>query len=91
MDRRLFVAGMCGLFGATTARAQVCPEVTEGARFTMYRDGGNDWRWQLWSRNGNIIAESGEGYASKQGCRNGIDAVKGAFSAPVEEIADKRN
>jgi len=26
------------------------------------------WRWRIWSKNGRIIAESGEAYRSKQRC-----------------------
>lgn len=45
-------------------------------RFELYEDAGGEWRWRLVAANGNIIADSGEGYASKQGARRGIRSVK---------------
>jgi len=35
-----------------------------------------DFRWRLVT-NGNIIADSGEGYRNKADCQHGIDLVKG--------------
>ncbi|MFC4987861.1 MULTISPECIES: HVO_2922 family protein [Saliphagus] len=54
------------------------------ARFELYRDTADEWRWRLVVSNGNIIADSGEGYASKQGAQRGIRSVKA--SAPDAEI-----
>jgi uncharacterized protein YegP (UPF0339 family) len=44
--------------------------------FEVYRDSADEWRWRLVASNGNIIADSGEGYSSKQGVKRGIDSVK---------------
>ena len=44
--------------------------------FEIYEDSAGEWRWRLVAPNGNIIADSGEGYASKQGVRRGIESVK---------------
>jgi hypothetical protein len=33
--------------------------------FTKYRDKRGEWRWNLKTANGNIIADSGEGYAKE--------------------------
>jgi hypothetical protein len=44
--------------------------------FELYRDEADEWRWRLVVPNGNIIADGGEGYASKQGARRGIESVK---------------
>lgn len=46
--------------------------------FEVYRDNADEWRWRLVASNGNIIADSGEGYKSKQGVRRGIESVKRA-------------
>ena len=46
------------------------------ARFELYEDNAGEWRWRLVAPNGNIIADSGEGYASKQGAKRGIESVK---------------
>lgn len=59
------------------------------ATFQIYRDEADEWRWRLLHHNGNIIADSGQGYASRQNALRGIESVKGnAGDAAVEEIAD---
>lgn len=56
------------------------------ATFELYKDRAGEYRWRLRHENGNIIADSGQGYASKSGAENGIESVKeNAPSAPVEE------
>ncbi len=57
------------------------------ATFELYQDSADDWRWRLRHANGNIIADSGEGYASKQKAKQGIESVKdNAADADVEEV-----
>jgi len=46
------------------------------ATFEVYEDQAGQWRWRLVHRNGNIIADSGEGYASRQKCTQGLNSVK---------------
>lgn len=53
-------------------------------RFHVYRDRAGEWRWRLVHRNGNIIATSGEGYASRQNARKGLRSVR--VNAPAAEI-----
>jgi uncharacterized protein len=48
-------------------------------KFHIYKDSTGEWRWRLKAANGKIVADSGEGYPSKQSCRNGIDLVKAAM------------
>jgi uncharacterized protein YegP (UPF0339 family) len=56
--------------------------------FEVYQDRGSEWRWRLVASNGNIVADSAEGYASKQGAKRGIRSVKQiAPEAEVEEEA----
>ena len=56
------------------------------ATFELYKGDGGEWRWRLRHENGNIIADSGEGYHNKADAVNGIESVKeNAPSAPVEE------
>lgn len=56
------------------------------ATFELYKDARGEWRWRLRHANGNVIAESGEGYSEKAGALNGIKSVKeNALSAPLEE------
>ncbi|WP_129113694.1 HVO_2922 family protein [Halegenticoccus tardaugens] len=58
--------------------------------FELYQDAAGEWRWRLVVSNGNIIADSGEGYRSKQGAKRGIKSVKN--NAPSAEIvvSDRR-
>lgn len=56
------------------------------AEFRVYKDKAGEWRWSLVAPNGRMIADSGEGYTSKQGCLNGIDSVK--QNAPRAKIVD---
>ena len=46
------------------------------ATFEVYEDRESKWRWRLVHDNGNIIADSGEGYASRQKCEQGLESVK---------------
>lgn len=40
--------------------------------FKVYKDRAGGWRWRLLARNGKIIADSGEAYTSKAGCKRAI-------------------
>ena len=56
------------------------------ATFELYRDRDGEYRWRLRHSNGNIIADSGEGYSSKANAVNGIESVKeNAPAAPIKE------
>jgi len=56
------------------------------ATFELYEDEAGQYRWRLRHDNGNIVADSGEGYASKQKARQGIESVRdNAPDADVEE------
>ncbi len=55
----------------------------------VYQDKSDDWRWRLVHDNGTVIADSGEGYVSRQTCGQGIDsATHNAEDAPVESVDD---
>ena len=57
------------------------------ATFELYEDSADDWRWRLRHSHGNILADSGEGYASKAKAKQGIRSVKSnAPEAAVEEV-----
>ncbi|MFW6028783.1 MAG: YegP family protein [Halanaerobiales bacterium] len=43
--------------------------------FSIYQDKAGEWRFRLVAKNGEIIA-TGEGYATKQGCIDGVEGVK---------------
>lgn len=46
------------------------------ATFELYTDSSGDYRWRLRHENGNIIADGGEGYTSKENALNGIESVR---------------
>jgi len=59
------------------------------ARFELYQDRAEEWRWRLRHRNGNIIATSGEGYTRKHNARKGLQSVvRNAPDAAVGEESE---
>ncbi|MFB6108847.1 MAG: HVO_2922 family protein [Haloplanus sp.] len=46
------------------------------ATFEVFEDAAGEYRWHLRHDNGNIIADGGEGYATKQKAMQGIRSVK---------------
>jgi uncharacterized protein YegP (UPF0339 family) len=42
----------------------------------FYKDKAGEFRWKLTASNGEIIANSGEGYTTKQNCQKGFESVK---------------
>lgn len=65
-------------------------EVNAVTKFQLYKDRKGEYRWRLRARNGEIIADSNEGYSSKASCQHGIDLVKEqAASAVVEDQTEE--
>ncbi|RMB13286.1 uncharacterized protein YegP (UPF0339 family) [Haloplanus aerogenes] len=61
----------------------------DDAAFEVYEDAAGEWRWRLRHRNGEIVADSGEGYASRSGVRDAVQRVKRRVTgATVEELDD---
>jgi uncharacterized protein YegP (UPF0339 family) len=57
------------------------------ATFELYEDKAGQWRWRLKHDNGNVIADGGEGYASKAKAKQGIESVKtNAADAEIKEV-----
>jgi uncharacterized protein YegP (UPF0339 family) len=46
------------------------------AQFELYRDSADDFRWRLRADNGNVVADSGQGYSRRTDCERGIEIVK---------------
>ncbi len=46
------------------------------AAFEIYEDAGGQYRWRLRHRNGNIVADSGEGYGSRSAAEDAVNSVK---------------
>ncbi|MGQ4556149.1 HVO_2922 family protein [Halobellus sp. GM3] len=59
------------------------------ATFELFEDTAGKYRLRLVHTNGNIIADGGEGYATKQKAKQGIQSVKdNAPDAGVVEVDD---
>jgi uncharacterized protein YegP (UPF0339 family) len=57
-------------------------------KYEVYLDNANQFRYRLLASNGQNIAIAEEGYATKQGCLNGIAAIsRAAVDAEVDESA----
>lgn len=60
------------------------------ARFEVFRDRAEEYRWRLVHHNGNVIATSGEGYTSKQNALKGMrSVVSNAPEATVEDASSR--
>ena len=57
------------------------------AKFELYTDAKGEFRWRLIASNGQMIANSGEGYKTKVSAKAGIESVK--KNAPAAEIVEK--
>jgi uncharacterized protein YegP (UPF0339 family) len=55
-------------------------------RFELYRDAGGQWRWRLRARNGEVVAESGEGYVRREDCEHGISLVRQSAEAKTVDM-----
>ncbi len=61
------------------------------SKFQIYQDRKGEYRWRLRARNGEIIADSNEGYSRKASCKHGIDLVKQqAASATLEDQTESQ-
>lgn len=58
-------------------------------RFELYKDHNGEWRWRLRTTNGNVVADSAEGYRRRQDCERGIAIVKSAADAPIVDMSAK--
>lgn len=57
-----------------------------GARFELYEDAAAEWRWRLRNADGQILADSGEGYASKHNARRGLRSVTRTVPTAAVEL-----
>jgi Uncharacterized conserved protein len=60
---------------------------TSNAHYELYEDNAGEYRWRLVHQNRNIIADSGEGYTSKQNAKQGLKSV--TSNAPGAYIDDQ--
>jgi uncharacterized protein YegP (UPF0339 family) len=57
------------------------------AAFEIYEDRAGEYRWRLRHRNGNVLADSGQGYSDRNGAREGIESVK--LNAPNADTDER--
>lgn len=58
-------------------------------KFQIYIDEVGEFRWRLIARNGNIIAESGEGYKKKADLKRSIKSIQEKVSvAKTEDLEE---
>jgi uncharacterized protein YegP (UPF0339 family) len=56
-------------------------------KFELYVDEADEWRWRLRHRNGNIMADSGEGYVRKADAKSAIETLREhTADAEIEEV-----
>lgn len=51
----------------------------KGARFDIYKDRSGEWRWRLFSQNGQIVAGPQEGYKRMSGAVRAIRSTVAAM------------
>jgi uncharacterized protein YegP (UPF0339 family) len=51
--------------------------------YYIYKDSRGEWRWRLRASNGNILADSGEGYKNELDCINAIRSVQSSSDADI--------
>ncbi|MDS0220236.1 DUF1508 domain-containing protein [Haloarcula sp. S1AR25-5A] len=76
---------------AVAATAAAAADASQSlARFEVFRDRREEWRWRLRHHNGNVIATSGEGYTRKHNAWKGLRSVMANSSnaAVVEESTE---
>lgn len=58
----------------------------EPAAFEVYEDAGGERRWRLRYRDGDVLADSGEGYHSRSAAMDAVDSVnRNAATADATE------
>lgn len=70
--------------------AEIEDSTIEGAKilnpkYQVFYDEKSKFRFHLNSKNGEIIAQS-QGYETKEGCLNGVNAVKNSCDAEIEDL-----
>jgi uncharacterized protein len=53
-------------------------------KFKIYEDKSGEWRWRLKAANGRTVADSGEGYASRNNVIRAVNRV-------IESVRDMTN
>ena len=75
------------------SKAPIEDTTVEGKRFSnpkfqVYKDNSGKFRFHLSARNGEIIADSSEGYETKDACFNGINVVGQSDTAEIKDLTE---
>jgi large conductance mechanosensitive channel protein len=78
------------------SNAPVEDTTVEGQRFSnpkyqIYTDNSGKFRFHLNARNGEIIADSSEGYETKDACLNGIAVVGQSANAEIKDLTQSKD
>jgi uncharacterized protein YegP (UPF0339 family) len=61
-------------------------ERTRKMEIEYYKDKDKKWRWRAKAENGEIVADSAEGYENKQDIVDEVQRLRGDFPGAVESI-----
>lgn len=53
-------------------------------RYEVYADQAGEWRWRAVARNGKIVADGSEGYASERNAKRALTAFQAAVREPEQ-------
>jgi large conductance mechanosensitive channel len=75
------------------SKAPIEDTTVEGQRFSnpkfqVYKDNAGKYRFHLYARNGEIIADSSEGYETKDAAFNGISVVEQSDTAEIKDLTE---
>jgi uncharacterized protein YegP (UPF0339 family) len=93
LESQLDEQGAASEGAAAEHEAELASLYTSQAQFELYADTGDKYRWRLRHRNGNIIADSSQGYTRKHNAQKGLASVRrnalGASLLHVEPEPDE--
>lgn len=55
-------------------------------KIEIYKDKKSEFRWRLFSANGRVIADSGEGYTRKDNLNRALQVLHKAFTSQVDIV-----
>ena len=60
------------------------------AKLQIYRDSGSEWRWRLRAANAKIVCDSAEGYKTRHGAMQAVEALYRILAAAeLSVLADQ--
>ncbi|NHN63137.1 YegP family protein, partial [Haloarcula sp. JP-Z28] len=66
--------------------SELAPDSAVDDRFEVYEDAAEEWRWRLRADNGELIADSGEGYANRSKAMDAVERVQ-SYAADADLLA----